>query len=377
MELSSRGAAFVRRHEGFVGKWYRDPVGIGTIGIGFTWGSGAFREWWATNRPGQKFGPGATMTRAEADDALRFLMSKEYGAAVSRFLGRDVPQHVYDGMASPVFNLGPGSLDWRWAAAARRGAYDECADILRTTGTTARGKRLPGLVRRRGEEADLIEHGDYGDAGPPLVVADPMEDGILMRGERGEPVKALQDGLTKLGHYAGELDGIFGPGTEAAVMAFQRSAGLIDDGYAGPKTLSALRVANDPVSAPATTVTEPPNPIAIPVPKARPELAGKKTEEVVEVLLREGSRTIQSTEILKAIAKLKQLGGALGITSLAPILAFAGSLPTWAWFLIAVVGVVVLGLFGLTFYEKVLAKTIERARADDAITGKFATGGPS
>jgi peptidoglycan hydrolase-like protein with peptidoglycan-binding domain len=195
---------------------------------------------------------------------------------------------------------------------------------------------------------------------------------VPRRVDKGSYVRAVQEALTDLG-FDLKVDGDFGPATEAAVRAFQHANGLLVDGWVGPKTGLALRDALEKPQAVAESL----NPIAIPVPKARPELAGRKTEEVVEVLLREGSRTIQSTEILKGIAKLKQIAGALGITSLAPILAFAGSLPAWAWFLIAVVAVVVLGLFGLTFYEKVLAKTIERARADDAITGKFATGGPA
>jgi lysozyme len=160
-QLSKQGAVFVRLHEGFVGRWYLDPVGVPTIGIGFTWRSAAFREWWAANRPGQAFARGATITRHEAEAALIQLCAREYGAAVGRFLGREVEQHVFDGMVSPVYNLGPGSLNWKWAAAVRRGNLPEAAARLRSTGTTAEGKRLPGLVRRRKEEALLLEKGIY------------------------------------------------------------------------------------------------------------------------------------------------------------------------------------------------------------------------
>ena len=119
MDLSQPGAAFVRGHEGFVARWYLDPVEVGTIGIGFTWVSDSFRVWWAANKPGVKFGPGATMTRDEAEDALIFLFRNEYGKAVNVFLKRDVPQHVFDGMASPVYNLGAGSLKWQWAGSCQ------------------------------------------------------------------------------------------------------------------------------------------------------------------------------------------------------------------------------------------------------------------
>jgi lysozyme len=36
MGLSPKDAAFIRRHDGFVARYYLDPVGVPTIGIGFT-----------------------------------------------------------------------------------------------------------------------------------------------------------------------------------------------------------------------------------------------------------------------------------------------------------------------------------------------------
>lgn len=158
--LSANGAEFIRLHEGFRSKWYLDPVGVPTIGIGFTWRSKSFRDWWGRFKS-QPFRRGATMTQHEADDALQFLVAREYGKAVNDFLGKRVPQHVYDAMVSAVFNLGPGALRWKWAAAAKRGDYSESARLLRRTGVTAKGKRLPGLVRRRKEEAHLLEKGVY------------------------------------------------------------------------------------------------------------------------------------------------------------------------------------------------------------------------
>lgn len=56
----------------------------------------------------------------------------------------------------------------------------------------------------------------------------------LRRGARGNDVIVLQK---RLGITA---DGIFGPGTEAAVRSYQRSKGLAVDGVVGPKTWGAL-----------------------------------------------------------------------------------------------------------------------------------------
>ncbi len=260
MDLSSEGATFLRLHEGFVDRWYLDPVNVPTIGIGFTWRSVAFREWWAKNKPGVPFAKGATMTRQEADAALIFLCAREYGKAVNDFLSPiKVRQHVFDGMTSPVYNLGPGSLKWKWAQAVKSGDLVEAAARLVNTGTTAKGKKLPGLVRRRKEEAALLQFGDYGSA-VALVDPDPMADGMLVRGERGAAVLALQKQLLAGGFYTGAQDGIFGYGTEAAVLDFQRANGLKADGYAGPVTLAAL--APKPVTSPApeTPASEPPKP---------------------------------------------------------------------------------------------------------------------
>lgn len=57
---------------------------------------------------------------------------------------------------------------------------------------------------------------------------------ILKRGLAGEPVKILQ---AKLGVTA---DGQFGPATEEALKAYQKSNGLAVDGIAGPDTFAAL-----------------------------------------------------------------------------------------------------------------------------------------
>lgn len=266
MELSKRGAAFIRRHEGFVPKWYLDPVNVPTIGIGFTWRSESFRKWWSTHKPGVAFARGATMTRAEAEDALRYICAAEYGAAVNRFLGKTVAQHVFDGMTSPVYNLGAGALEWRWAAAAKAGDLAEAAERLRNTGTTAKGTKLGGLVKRRKEEARLLQHGDYGDMESTEMVADtdPLADGKLVRRERGAPVLKLQQDLAKLGHYDGAFDGIFGHGTEAAVLEFQRKAGLVPDGFAGPLTLAQIDAAlrKAPADKPAMREPDPTDALA-------------------------------------------------------------------------------------------------------------------
>jgi len=62
----------------------------------------------------------------------------------------------------------------------------------------------------------------------------------LVFGDNGADVTALQNALKTAGFSPGIIDGDFGSGTFNAVSAFQQSKGLLSDGIAGPRTLTAL-----------------------------------------------------------------------------------------------------------------------------------------
>ncbi len=169
MQLSASGAADIRLHEGVILHAYDDGTGTLTIGIGFTWGSMAFRRWWSANRPGQKFAKGATMTRQECEECLVMVMDGEYGAALNKFFGKDVPQNVFDAACSVIYNCGIGALKWQWAQAMKAGDYAQAAALLRTTAITSKGKRLQGLVTRRADEANLLKNGIYASGGSSVT----------------------------------------------------------------------------------------------------------------------------------------------------------------------------------------------------------------
>ena len=81
---------------------------------------------------------------------------------------------------------------------------------------------------------------------------------FLKEGSTGPAVVRLQIKLKKVGFNPGRADGDFGPATTAALIGFQKSAGLLADGVAGPRTLAALKLAaNDrlPSVIPGVTVT--------------------------------------------------------------------------------------------------------------------------
>lgn len=64
---------------------------------------------------------------------------------------------------------------------------------------------------------------------------------LLRRGACGPAVRALQKDLLAAGADIA-ADGVFGPATETALVAFQRGHGLVADGVFGPKSRAALGV---------------------------------------------------------------------------------------------------------------------------------------
>ena len=62
----------------------------------------------------------------------------------------------------------------------------------------------------------------------------------LKKGARGNITKLLQEKLVSLGYNTNGIDGIFGSGTEKAVISFQKSNGLVVDGIVGKNTWGKL-----------------------------------------------------------------------------------------------------------------------------------------
>lgn len=223
MRTSAAGVRFLERHEGVVLRAYRDPVGVWTIGAGLTKASGVVDP-----------GPGMEITREEASSLLTRALGK-YERDVSHAM-TGARQHEFDGGVSFHFNTGAiGRASWVRAWLDRN-----AAEMRERLGRWNKGggRVLPGLTRRRAEEARVILFGQYGHAGlrprrkpneihaaRPLAMTPPDID-------------AARAGFERLGYSMGPGDGEF---DLEGVKSFQRDHDLTVDGIVGRATLSTLQ----------------------------------------------------------------------------------------------------------------------------------------
>jgi peptidoglycan hydrolase-like protein with peptidoglycan-binding domain len=78
--------------------------------------------------------------------------------------------------------------------------------------------------------------------GAPAVRPPESTGTALREGDSGDRVLALQNRLRSRGYFSGLATGYFGPVTRDAVIGFQNSLGLSEDGIAGPAVFDALGI---------------------------------------------------------------------------------------------------------------------------------------
>ena len=74
-------------------------------------------------------------------------------------------------------------------------------------------------------------------------------------GSRGDEVIQIQTKLKRWGYYNGNIDGIYGSQTLAAVKYFQRKNGLAVDGIAGKNTLAAMGIFSSSSSSGSSSIS--------------------------------------------------------------------------------------------------------------------------
>lgn len=157
LRTSERGIEFIKRHEGFVrfAQWDYAQYSIG-------YGSHCRKDEYPNG-----------ITKEEADKLLRLELETEMEpivARVERASGRRFLQCEWDALASLTYNLGAV-----WAHSSYSvykyviGEYpmNEAGFIATLKAWNhAGGKELPGLTKRREQEARLYLYGDYADGQP-------------------------------------------------------------------------------------------------------------------------------------------------------------------------------------------------------------------
>jgi lysozyme len=141
--MSDQGIdALLKKFEGCKLKAYKDPVGIWTIGYGHTSAAGE-----------PDVTEGLTITQDEAEEILKRDLVK-YEKPVADMVKVPLSQHQFDVLVDFAYNAGVGNL--KSSTLLKRvnaGDFDAVPNELMKW-TKAKGKELPGLVRRRRAESE-------------------------------------------------------------------------------------------------------------------------------------------------------------------------------------------------------------------------------
>lgn len=146
MKIGQKGLQLIKDFEGWYSKPYLDPIGIPTIGYGFTYYLPSRRRVAMQDIP---------LTREEGDRMLTDILTY-YENDVLRLVMKPLKQSQFDALVSFTYNLGATNLGK--STLLKRINQDpndkRIADEFMKW-DKAGGKVLPGLVRRRAAEVKL------------------------------------------------------------------------------------------------------------------------------------------------------------------------------------------------------------------------------
>ena len=211
MKVSQKGLNIIKKYEGCRLIAYKATASekYYTIGYGH-YGSDVFK--------------GMRITQAQADAYL----VKDVATAEKAVNKYNYPytQDMFDALVSFTYNCGAGNL----AKLTNNGTRTLAQISARIPAyNTAGGKVLNGLVNRRAAEKALFD--TY------LTMAQPIEEEYNMReikkGSRGKIVKVWQAVLGE------NIDGSFGPSTEASTKKLQKKLGRPQTGVVDKATWKA------------------------------------------------------------------------------------------------------------------------------------------
>jgi lysozyme len=151
MTLSLKGLDTIKRFEGFIGKPYRDAVGVWTIGYGNTYYPNGKRVT-ANDKP---------LTEREAAQLKMDIINKDFAPAINLMLKNEIAQgkitqNQFDALVSLAYNIGIAGLARSSVMRfLKAGEVKKAADAF-LMWTKAGGRTLQGLVNRRNAERKLF-----------------------------------------------------------------------------------------------------------------------------------------------------------------------------------------------------------------------------
>jgi len=143
-QVNPAGLKLIENYEGFVDHWYKDAVGVETIGYG------------CTSIPCKDYLGLKKITQAQAQTKLVDLLNTSYGACVRNAIGKHhLTSNQFAALTSLVYNVGCGALNSGIATAANEGNMKSVAQQMARY-NRAGGRVLQGLVSRRAAEIKLF-----------------------------------------------------------------------------------------------------------------------------------------------------------------------------------------------------------------------------
>lgn len=138
--LSVSAVRFIKNHEGYRGEAYKCPAGVWTIGYGHT----------ATAKPGMK------ITQEQGEQLLRNDLKRFETAVRNHLAGIDLPSNeAFAALVSFTFNVGINAFARSTLLRVVRANPRDFKSIRAQFNRWiyGGGKTLPGLVKRRSQEA--------------------------------------------------------------------------------------------------------------------------------------------------------------------------------------------------------------------------------
>lgn len=146
MRISNKGIALIKRFEGFFSKPYKDPIGIPTIGYGFTYYLPSRIKVTLQDKP---------ITEQQATEMLKEVL-KGYESDVLRLVKKPLTQNQFDALVSFTYNLGATNLSKSTLLRKLNvNPNDPSISLEFVKWNKAGGKVFRGLTLRREAERDL------------------------------------------------------------------------------------------------------------------------------------------------------------------------------------------------------------------------------